>query len=173
MSTKKKISPYDCIFAIFSFIPILGVLFGTILIAIGFAKKSLLLKILGLSGILFNVILPASLFYFGFRSDDAHEAWNVFTVSNLNKSHIYLEYHKIQNDTYPDSLNYLKNYDSFITFNDSPNDNTLYYQKLSDSTYYLFGRGKDGKPFTKDDIYPTILTDSLKQNGLVKHKFSK
>lgn len=107
--------------------------------------------------------------YFNYP-DKSYDNWSVFTKNDLNKDFIYIEFYKTQNGVYPDSLNYLKQYDSFLKFTDTPKGNKFYYEKISDTTYYFFGVGKDQKPFTKDDFYPELTLDSLKQNGLIKFK---
>ena len=168
MTDKKDLNLSDYIIAFLSFIPLLGLLFGIISIIFGFTKKSNLLKILGILGILFTIILYSGLFYFGFKTESSYENWNVFTKNNLNKTFIFIEYYKTQNQTYPDSLNYLKEYDEFSSFIDLPKGNEFFYQKVSDSTYYFFGIGKDEKPFTEDDLYPSLSKENLKQSGLIK-----
>lgn len=167
-SRNEQISLSTYIIAFFSFIPLLGVLFGVISIAFGIQKKSRVLTFLGIGGILFTVAVYSLLFYFGFKSDSSYNSWNVFTKNDLNKGFVYIEFYKTQEGTYPDSLSYFKKYDTFIRMRDSPNDKEFYYEKTSDSTYYFFGLGKDGLPFTVDDIYPEISEKSLNQNGLIK-----
>ncbi len=168
MINKKDLNPLNYIIAFLSFIPLVGVIFGIITIVIGYNKNSNLLKNLGVFGVLTSILLYSLLFYFGFRNGGTFDGWNNFTKNDLNKTFIFIEYYKTQNQTYPDSLSYLKKYDTFSTFRDSPNHNEFYYQKLSDSTYYFFGVGKDEKPFTKDDLYPSLLDENLKQSGLIK-----
>lgn len=168
MIDKKRLNTSDYIIAVLSFIPLVGVLFGIISIAFGFTKKSNLLKVLGSLGIFTTIIVYSALYYFGFKTESSYENWNVFTKNNLNKGFIYIEYYKTQNQTYPDSLEYFKKYDDFSSFIDTPKGNKFYYEKVSDTSYYFFGIGKDEIPFTDDDQYPTLSEDGLKQNGLIK-----
>src|SRR5690606_32660479 len=97
MKEKNNYSVSDILIAIFSFIPLLGVLFGIISIILGFTKKLRILIFAGIGGILFTVIIYVSLFYFGFYSDKSYDNWSAFTKNDLNKDFIYIEFYKTQN----------------------------------------------------------------------------
>ena len=165
--SREKITTSDYAICFLSFIPLIGVILGIISIILGFLKKSRLLIIVGFLGITSTVVLYGS-FYWDFKSDSSYDNWNVFTENNLNKTFIYIEFYKTQNGEYPDSLGCLRQYDDFLQLTDTPNFIDFYYQKLSDSSYFFFGVGKDKNTFTEDDLYPTLSEDNLKQNGLIK-----
>ena len=166
--SREKITTSDYAICFLSFIPLIGVILGIISIILGFSKKSRLLIIVGFLGITSTVVLYGSLFYWGFKSENSYDNWNVFTENNLNKTFIYIEFYKTQNGEYPDSLGCLRQYDVFLQLTDTPNFIDFHYQKSSDSTYSLLGVGKDKNVFTDDDLYPTLAENSLKQNGLIK-----
>ncbi len=162
-----------------SFIPLVGIFVGLIVIlfgAIGKFKNKILI-IIGSCGILFSIILYSSLFYFGFKHrggtfDDLTVQMAENQLTNIVKE---LEYYKIQNDTYPDSLNHLDTENSFIFINDpilqkidTKNKNPLYYYHVSDSGYYLFSVGFDGEPFTDDDLLPKISCEEADKIGILK-----
>lgn len=162
-----------------SFIPLVGIFVGLIVIlfgAIGKFKNKILI-IIGSCGILFSIILYSSLFYFGFKHrggifDDLTVQMVENQLTTIVKE---LEYYKIQHNVYPDSLNRLNTNNSFI-FIDDPilqkmdmnNKNTGYYYQVSDSGYYLFSVGFDGKPFTNDDIFPKISCNEAAKIGILK-----
>lgn len=125
-------------------------------------------NLLGALVIIFAILIFSSLYYYGFKSDASYDNWSVYTKNYLNRTYIYLEYYKTQNNNYPDSLSMLKQYDNFLVITDTPNQNDFYYKKMSDSTYYLLGIGKDKIPFTKDDFYPSLADENPNRNGLLK-----
>jgi len=162
-----------------SFIPLIGVFIGLIVIlfgAIGMYKNKILI-IIGSSGILFSIILYSSIFYFGFKHrggtfDDLTVQMAESQLTDIVKE---LEYYKIQHNIYPDSLNYLvtKNsfvfiYDPILQKIDMKNKNPLYYYQVCDSGYYLFSVGFDGKPFTNDDILPKISCEAATKIGILQ-----
>lgn len=162
-----------------SFIPLIGVFAGLIVIlfgAIGKYKNKILI-IIGACGILFSIILYSSLFYFGFKHrggtfDDLTVQMADHQLTDIVKE---IEYYKIQYDVYPDSLNRLDTKNSFVFINDPilqkidmKNKNPLYYYQVSDSGYYLFSVGFDGKPFTNDDILPKISCNEASRIGILK-----
>ena len=153
-------------------IPLIGAIVGIILLIQGLAKyKDKKLSIIGISGILFTVILYSSLFYFGFENNSG---FTEISQSKLNALVEKVEFYKIQHGQYPDSLPQLLENDPFTFIHDpipanfqkkSPYYN---YWKIGDK-YTLFSSGEDGIANTKDDLYPQIDIDSTKI-GLIKPK---
>lgn len=180
---EKKVKGIGCIpFVIggLSFIPLIGVFFGLVTIILGLVfikRRGWRLIVLGLGGIIFTVVLYGSLFYFGFiqrggiydklRADMAKE--------QLPKIIVSIEYFKLQNGRYPNSLTELeeKSSDKFLfiadpidTKMDSNSPRNYYYQLIEDGQgYYLFSSGFDGVPFSEDDILPEISKDEMNKIG--------
>jgi hypothetical protein len=168
-----------------AFIPLIGVLFGIAAIAWGLAtdKRGRKLLIgLGASGIGFTVVLYGSLFYFAFGQrggmyDDLRAG---MTQSSLNSLVPMVEFYKIQNGRYPESLDELQKSlpkESFISVYDpsiaafGARPQQFYYERTDSDHYYLRAVGPDGKPFTDDDIVPQIGMSSGSKIGLlIKHK---
>jgi hypothetical protein len=163
-----------------SFIPLIGIIFGIITIILGFIflkKRGWRLIVLGLSGILFTIILYTSLFYFGFvqRGGVYDKLRNDLAETQLTQIVTSVEYFKIQNGRYPDSLSELaeKSSDKMLFIIDvanikpSSNASIEYYYELINNAngYYLFSSGIDGVPFSKDDILPDLSEDELKNIG--------
>jgi len=164
-----------------SFIPLLGVPFGMIAIAMGLAnmkRGGKLLAAIGAAGIAFTVILYGALFYFGFVQrggiyDDMRTGLARTSLNSLVQS---IEFYKVQHGEYPASLKVLRESlpkDSLvITFD--PSDITLgeqtryfYYERVGDDHYYLRGVGADGLAFTADDILPQISAAPNSRVGLL------
>ena len=73
----------------------------------------------------------------------------------------HVEFYKLKNGSYPDSLEQVNDdnsqtslYDPLQSGGKVTTNNEFNYQKLGNH-YYLFSSGLDGIPNTKDDIYPT------------------
>ncbi len=177
--TKLKGLPY--VIGGLSFIPLLGVLFGIVAIVWGFSTNKIGGKNLagiGAGGILFTIILYGSLFYFGVeqRGGVYDDLRIKLAQSSVNLLVPQIEFYKVQNGKYPDSLKTLQTSlpkESFVSVFD-PSDisvngqpRSFYYEPVGIDHYYLRGLGKDGKPFTKDDIVPQITVPPNSHLGLL------
>ncbi|NRB42494.1 MAG: type II secretion system protein G [Pseudomonadales bacterium] len=179
---EEKIGCLPYVLAGLSFIPLIGVIFGLIVIVIGFLKirtggwKLIMLGVLGIST---TVLLYGTLFYQASKDDGMfaglHDKLAEKQLTDLVKN---IEYYKIQHSKYPASLldlqpkdpadlsNAVFIYDSTNSFNLKDNDQPklFYYELFNDhNNYYLFSSGKDGMPFTSDDIHP-LVNESEQQN---------
>jgi hypothetical protein len=169
-----------------SFIPLCGIPFGitTILLGLFSLKRGgKTLVIIGSLGISFTVALYAGLFYFGFiQRGGIYDYLRVQNAENeLPKLVQAIEFYKLQNSMYPHTLDELaksepKNSPIFIydptamgSLNSTPRE-FFYELKTDGSGYFLLGVGKDGKPFTSDDILPKI---DAKNIGLLINPSSK
>ncbi len=90
-----------------------------------------------------------------------------------------IEFYKIQNGKYPQ---YLKDIEpkgkpqGFVSIYDvsqirlgDKEPKLFYYELVNGGTnYYLFSVGSDGKPFTKDDVYPVLDESQMKHIGYVR-----
>src|SRR5258708_29502536 len=150
-----------------SFIPLVGVRLGIVVIVWGLITKKVggwKLALLGLGGILCSGLLYGGLFYFGFvqRGGIYDYLRARLAQSTLTSLVAAIELYKIQHDAYPRTLEELRASlpkDSF-TFVFDPTDVRLgmprpfFYERVGTDHYYLRGVGPDGKPFTSDDILP-------------------
>ncbi len=142
-------------------VPILGFIVGLVIIFKGIDLKSNLLKIIGLAGVLISIFSNSFRFYN-----------KVEPVEIRNKQYIQIqlmslvkeiEYYKLVNGNYPDSLSQLNSDDNYVQiidfsqFSNSSKEQPFNYQNL-DSMYILFSSGNDGKPNTEDDVFPKIQT---------------
>lgn len=152
------------------FIPNFGVIAGIILIVKGIQYNKIKLILIGVADILFTVffwmVIFPSLNSNGFKS---------FSQIRLNSLIKNVEFYKLQNGQYPDSLKQLLKEDKFAPITDiiqvDKNRQDIYYNyERVGSKYFLFSSGQDGIPNTKDDLYPAVsLTDSSKI-GFIKSK---
>ena len=78
-----------------------------------------------------------------------------------------LEFYKLKNGSYPDSLEQLpRNQDIFSIYDPllsrrPGTKNTKFNYKKTGDTYILFSSGIDRIPNTKDDIYPTETLNNI------------
>ena len=88
-----------------------------------------------------------------------------------------VEFYKLKNGAYPDSLEQLQNLrNNEVVFIDDPivsrrpeAKNTKFnYQKIGDK-YTLFSNGLDKIPGTPDDIYPSLILQDSDKIGLIKN----
>ncbi|CCN72902.1 conserved hypothetical protein [Vibrio nigripulchritudo SFn118] len=149
-----------------SFIPLIGVLFGIIAILWGFAIKHTKLKIIGACGIAFTVILYSALGYFSFVQEGGvyDDLRGELTKTQLTSAVQAIEFYKVQNERYPESLEVLQKSlpeNSMVFLHDAAQVNTqgkLYYYKLIDeSSYHIRSYGRDGVLNTLDDILPSPI----------------
>jgi hypothetical protein len=155
-----------------SFIPMIGVIFGVIAIVWGLVTKRVggkRLVVIGACGIAFTFVLYGSLFYFGFvqRGGVYDDLRLKLGQSSLNSVVPLVEFYRVQNGKYPESLEVLHKSlpkDSFAQVFDptaiggGAKPTYFFYERVGDDRYYLRGVGADGKPFTADDIVPQVAT---------------
>jgi len=169
-----------------SFIPLLGVFTGIICIVIavvGRKSNSKLLGFLGFAGIMFSAVLYGSIFYIMFKGDGFGKSFEPHAISAMTSLVRHIEYYKIQNGAYPDSMDQLrknlKEGEMVFTFDMSgpmkmgEKQRDYYYEVIGEgNNYLLFGVGSDDTPFTEDDIYPLIDPKKDKNIGWLKDKNS-
>jgi len=160
-SNLAKKPPY--LLGLLGIIPLVGALVGFVLILYGLIKyKDKWLVLIGAGGILFTVAIYGSMFYtMGPDSKAFKQGFAKIDSIQLNSLVKEIEFYKIQNGSYPDSLQQLNTKDSFTGISDpllSRKKNSTYnYHKIGNK-YTLFSSGVDEIPNTADDIYPTIDT---------------
>jgi hypothetical protein len=186
MSDVQKIGTGSYVVAGLGFIPLIGIPFAIIAIILGGVKwerGGKRLVVLGGLGIALTVLLYSTLFYKAFVErggvyDDLRSKLGQATINDLVKS---IEYYKMTNSHYPDSLMELQDasgkesltliYDPSVkTDFSSKKVPTFFYQLTADKThYYLLGVGVDQKPLTSDDIVPNLSEQERLKTGLLIH----
>jgi hypothetical protein len=156
-----------------SFIPAIGVLFGLAAIILGIAQRARMIIVLGASGIFFSVFLYAALFSSGGVYATLRSGGAVYVLHDAVKE---IEAYKLQHGRYPASLSEIepkgkKRINNFIdpmaTHGGGTLNGRFYYQlDPSGEFYYLRSVGRDGIPFTGDDILPSLSEDERKKTGL-------
>ena len=148
-------------------IPLIGAVAGLVFIINGIFKyKDKWLIIIGVAGIVWTVGIYGSLFYsmttIGFKN-----AFVPQSQRQLNSVMKAVEFYKVRNGTYPDSLKQI-NDDNSETWIYDPIEpkRDFNYQKVGNH-YYLFSSGLDGIPNTKDDIYPQVAKSDSGKFGLI------
>lgn len=169
-------SRFPYVIAGLSYIPLIGILFGIIAAVWGITtsqKGAKKVALIGLGGIAFTLLIYGGLFYFGFvkRGGTYDRLRHEMAQTMLTSLVQTIEFYKLQHGNYPATLEELKkslDKNQLVSVYDPTQihigDKTpyFYYQLSGDgSTYYLFGVGADGKPFTADDIFPQV---SISQN---------
>ena len=89
---------------------------------------------------------------------------------DLNRIVQEIEYYKIKNGIYPDSLpQIIKDNKTEILYDFMAKHIAIpYHYKKIGNKYTLFSVGVDGIPFTDDDIYPTTGMNDTSKFGLIK-----
>ena len=162
-----------------SFIPFLGLPFGIAAIIAGLVRRAWILFVLGLGGLLLNVMLCGSLFYFGLLKhggayDKVREQMAVTLLNNTVKE---VEFYKLVHGHYPVDLSELRRkenpreplfiIDPATVQRPGSKDGYFFYELAPDGQgYFLRGLGADGVPFTDDDLLPNLSEEERKNTGL-------
>jgi hypothetical protein len=151
-------------------IPLVGGFVGLGLISLGLFKyKDKKLVLIGVAALSFTVIIYGTLFWY-INSDSARKQWSSTIPGQLNSLVKNIEFYKLQNGEYPDSLEQLLENDKTLLIYDPVSarafgDQKKYnYYKFNDH-YTLFSSGIDMIEKTGDDIFPNIDTS---KTGLIK-----
>ncbi len=162
----KEASKPPYLLGLLGFIPLVGFFVGIGLTLYGLIKyKDKKLIIIGVFCMLFTVFVY-SFMIFGIEKLDIAKEGNVkmtqFQINGLIKD---VEFYKLENGSYPDSLKQLETNEGFVNIQDpvkglkAREKDVFIYKNLGDK-YLLFSVGLDGKPNTKDDIYPKVKENS-------------
>jgi hypothetical protein len=181
-----KVTLVEYILGFCSFIPVAGVVIGVIAIVFGalkFKAGGWKVVLLGVMGILFTIILYASIFFFALSGKNSmlDEVHRKMAQGNLRQCVLALEFYHQVHGEYPDKLEALGNskqpfdmglvnfYDRSEGLVKGMKHQLFYYEKTPDGIgYYLLGRGVDDKPFTGDDLFPELSPDELTHSGFKK-----
>jgi len=152
-----------------SFIPLIGLFVGIAAIVTGIidikknkSKLGIIGLVLGIIGILITIGLYGGLFYFGFvkRGGMYDNLRTGMVKSQLPNTINAIESYKVRYGKYPDTIEDLSKIADAFSYTDPlqivgfENRTTTYYYENKGSYYYLFSKGVDGQPFTKDDVFP-------------------
>ena len=150
---------------VLSFIPNIGMLYGLIILILGIVNKNKSTIIWGIVGILFTPIFWITVLVAIDASGFNSQSNILFTKNNLNEMVKDLEYYRVKNGSFPDSLGQLRNQNNFFDDSDLSSENIfhwklksqrLYYKKINDTSYILQAKGKDTILNTEDDIFPDL-----------------
>jgi len=156
-------------------IPLVGAFVGAGLLLYGiFIYKDKWIITIGVAGILFSV------FVFKIMSPSTNDPQFNKGMTELDKGQLNgliksIEFYKIQNGNYPDSLQQLDLKGEAISISDPllmfKGDKTAIfnYHKIG-KKYTLFSSGIDKTPNTADDIYPTLQIDTSKIGLIINRK---
>ena len=182
----EKLGCFPYILGGLSFIPLIGIFFGIIVILWGLIKirqGGWKLILLGFVGISFTVAVYGTLFYKGFVErggifDKLRSQMAQPMHTDLIKK---IEYYKLQEGAYPERLEELAPEDkqeaqSFIMIYDPTytdlkmkEPRLFYYELINEGqNYYLLSSGPDGLPFTEDDIHPVVTEEEMQNIGYEK-----
>ncbi|MEO6849483.1 MAG: type II secretion system protein GspG, partial [Mucilaginibacter sp.] len=158
-------------------VPLIGAFAGIVLIILGLVHyKDKVFVIMGAIGITITVVLYGSLFYASQNTDVFKSGFADITQTQINDLVKSIEFYKMQNGSYPDSLQQVENKGSFISIYDTMSEMkvgskaiTYQYHKVGNK-YILFSVGIDGKANTRDDIYPTLSVVDTSKLGFVRKK---
>lgn len=166
-----KRPPY--LLGILCLIPLIGLFVGIVFIILGITRfKDRWFTLIGVFGVVFTIGIYSFLIYSAKNSKVFESGFTQISQQNLNDLVKSIEFYKIQNGTYPDSLPQLVDGKSMIFISD-PVQQSKYgkeayfnYEKRGDR-YRLFSAGKDGIPDTADDLYPQISVKDSSKIGLI------
>jgi hypothetical protein len=169
---RKSKPPY--LLGLLCLIPLIGAFVGLGLLIVGIVQyKDKWLIIIGSFGILFTVIIYSSIFLFFRYGKFPKEGFAKISQVELNRLVKDVEFYKLQNGHYPDSLQQLLEDDKLISINDQTQgfwvkpQKTYNYKRVGEK-YLLFSSGIDGIPYTKDDLFPTIELNDSSKVGFLK-----
>ena len=170
--SNKSIKPRYLI-GILCLIPLVGALIGFGMIMFGiFQYRDKWVVFIGAIGILVTV-------YF-IKSNDLHSKSSIKNFAagdkyELNDLVKQIEFYKLQNGVYPDSLKQIDVKGEMVIINDpilslSECKNTLFNYHRIGKKYTLFSSGIDTIPNSADDIYPSLKIDTSKIGLIINRK---
>lgn len=153
---------------------LIGAIAGIVFIINGLVKyKDKIFVLIGIGGILFTVAVYSALFY-STTTPGFNKMMAEASQRQLNSLMKDVEFYKIKNGAYPDSLAQISNDNSNTWIYDplSPGEQSKEYNyKRAGNHYYLFSSGIDGIPNTPDDFYPQIAEKDSIKFGLIRKTY--
>lgn len=160
-----------------AYFPLIGIAFGAMAIAWGFAnrkKGGRVLALIGAAGAAFNGICIAAVFYFA--AVQSEETGAQLTKRRITSLTYAIEFHKAQTGYYPADLYTLKqampqDQDSILLdpMGEKTSDRarSFNYTLVGPDHYLLRSAGADGKLYTRDDISPDVELAVGSKVGLI------
>jgi hypothetical protein len=152
-------------------IPFIGFIAGVVIIYRAFfILKDVLFALIGFTGIIITICF----IYYLANSPENKKVFADISQTEINDLVKSIEFYKLQNGSYPDSLQQVIDKNSLISIYDISQDAKtgghlpMYQYKKLGNKYLLFSPGLDGKPNTKDDIYPTLTNPDTSKLGFIK-----
>ena len=184
-SDEAQVSPWAYALAGLSFIPFVGAAFGLCAICWGLATRRTggrIPAVMGACGIAATAALYFAVTSF-FSSSFADSAREEITTNRLDLLVNAIEVHKLQTGQYPTSFAELVKEQpatsTYVQFDPLSLDRGLvprqmprpFHYELADANhYYLRSVGRDGVPFTPDDILPNVKLSPDSALGFLKDK---
>jgi hypothetical protein len=160
--------------AILCLIPLVGFFSGLVVLILGIVHfKDKIYIIIGAIGMLVTIAIYGSMIYYVETSSVVNDGFSEMSQTQINDLVKSIEFYKIQNGSYPDSLQQIETKNSFVSIYDplptfkEKKSVTFQYHRTGNK-YLLFSVGKDGKPNTKDDIYPTLTNPGTSKLGFIR-----
>jgi hypothetical protein len=156
-------------------IPLIGAFIGLVFIILGISRfKDKWFTLIGVAGITFTVIIYSSLFYAVEHTSIFKESNKLMSQNFLNDLVKEVEFYKLENGQYPDSLQQLKTKDEFISIYDPihsmGSENSVFGYERRENYYNLYSSGYDGIPNTEDDFYPEVSKKLIGKIGLLNYE---
>jgi hypothetical protein len=173
----RRLSIYSYVIGGLSYVPILGILFGSVAVIWGFVTRredGRVLALEGLGGIAVNVVCLGALLYFGASHDI--EARTIRARQAITSVMYAVEFYKIQEGQYPADLYALQQAmpDDLKPMILDPmkeqalgSERAFHYRIIDEHHYSLRGAGADGLLSTGDDIVPIKEFANRTAGGLV------
>ncbi len=162
METKSLGKKTLLLLLLISIIPLVGAFVGLVLIILGNKQKQNQLTRIGIFGII-TTILTYSVFILIGQNINAKtsDRYVRLTEKTLNQLILGMNEYKLTHGKYPKDLETLSKSDETIIINDpillfkmDDTIKTTFEYETDGNSFKLFSVGIDGKPNTKDDIYP-------------------
>jgi hypothetical protein len=168
----KSAPPY--LMGLLGLIPLVGFFVGAALLLYGiFQYRNVKLIVIGIACMLFTVLVYYSLYRFS-KTEASLEAYDTFAQRELNALVPHIEFYKMENGVYPDSLQQMLSYSMSISIYDHSqlsrhNKAVLFNYKNLGDRYLLFSSGPDGIPNTADDLFPQV-NNTNEKTGWIKNE---
>ncbi len=176
MTIEKKNTPKSLYYwGLLGLIPNFGFIGGVILLIKGlFQYNDKKLVIIGIADMLFTFIFWISFIYWTENGKTFIDLKSQLAQQELNTLVKDIEFYKLVNKTYPDSLRQLeKDKDLTVNINEpfyriTKNEKSKVFNYYRDNQgYHLFSSGYDEIPNTDDDIFPTLKNIDSTKIGLI------
>ncbi len=172
MSKKNNAPTFFYILSLLSFLPVIGVIIGVILLVIVYTEKFGNRKILN-TILIFGILSSFAFYYFISKTYIWGNIYHHTTVVESTKKATNLvnkiEVYKKKYGHFPNNLTALNDNENTIDpiqiINES--ENPQFYYQLKNDGYYLFSIGFDKIPFTSDDVFPNIKCKNKGEIGLI------